>query len=42
ASLFQKDENSQERVIFYASRMHTTTEKNYTITKKECLTVIWA
>jgi hypothetical protein len=42
AVLTQKDADGNERVILYASRGTRKAEKNYGVTKLECLAVIWA
>ena len=42
AILTQLDENSQEYVIAYVSRLLKGAELHYGITEKECLAVIWA
>ena len=42
AVLTQLDENKKERVISYASRSLTGTQKNYTATELEMLAVVWA
>ena len=41
AVLHQKDDQGKERIITCASRALNQHEKNYPITKKECLAIVW-
>src|SRR6266542_1136542 len=41
AVLYQKDNQSKERIIACASRTLNQYEKNYLITEKECLAIVW-
>src|SRR6266498_4711121 len=41
AVLHQKDDQGKERIIACASRALNQYEKNYPITEKECLAIVW-
>ncbi len=41
AVLYQKDDQGKERIIACASKALNQHEKNYLITEKECLAIIW-
>ena len=41
AVLHQKDDQDKECIIACASRALNQHEKNYLITKKECLAIVW-
>ena len=41
AVLFQIDEKGREWVISFASKSLEPAQRNYSVTEKECLTVIW-
>lgn len=42
AVLFQKDEKDKEQPIYFYSSKLTTSEKNYSVTERECLAVVKA
>lgn len=42
AVLFQVDENSNEKPLYYYSSKLTTSERNYSVTERECLAVVKA
>src|SRR6266542_4018165 len=42
AVLMQEDDQGKERVICYKAKTLLPAEKNYSITEKECLAVMWA
>ena len=42
AVLTQKDENEEEKVVFFASKAFSGPEKNWTTTEKEAFAVVWA
>jgi len=42
AVLHQKDDQGKERIIAYVSRALNQHEKNYPITEKECLAIVWS
>ncbi len=41
AVLHQKDDQNKERIIACASRALNQHEKNYPITEKKCLVIVW-
>ena len=41
AVLHQKDDQGKECIIAYASRALNQHEKNYSITEKKCLAIVW-
>ena len=41
AVLMQEDDQSNDRVICYEAKTLLPAEKNYPITEKECLMVMW-
>ncbi len=41
AVLHQKDDQGKERIIACTSRALNQHEKNYSITEKECLAIVW-
>ncbi len=42
AVLMQENDQGKDQVIYYKAKTLLLAEKNYLITKKECLLVIWA
>ena len=42
AVLMQEDNQGKDRVICYEAKILLPAEKNYPITEKECLMVMWA
>ncbi len=42
AVLMQKDDQEKDQVICYEAKTLLSVEKNYPITEKECLAVMWA
>ncbi len=42
AVLMQEDDQRKDWVIYYEAKTLLSAEKNYPITEKECLTIMWA
>ena len=42
AVLMQEDDQRKDRVICYEAKTLLPAEKNYSITEKECLAIMWA
>jgi len=42
AAILTQETENDEKVISYSSRTLNRSEKNYSKTEKECLTIVWA